>query len=128
MSVVLPTFVGSASSSWQLADWLTPSWSSQPATGGRATITCDQLDNDELWLIEHAVVSCTSSTDTRVRWYDSGVDVQRLRDGSDSGNFDVADWPRGLVLRPSTQLVVEWTGASNGAVGTLTLQVQQLRR
>ena len=127
-STTLPTYVGTASASWQLVDWQLPTWTSQPATGGRATIECPQLAPDELWLIDRAVAYCSSTTATRLRLYDSAVDPSRLPSGSASGNFDEADYPAGLVLRPSTSLIAQWTGCSDGALATLTLQVRQLRR
>jgi hypothetical protein len=128
VTTVLPTYVGSAATSWQLVDWQTPSWSSQPAAAGVARIDCDQLDSDELWLIDRAVVSCSSTAKTTLRLYDSGVDVLRLISGSSAGNFDEADYPGALVLRPSSQLVAVWSNADAGAVATLRLQVRQLRR
>jgi hypothetical protein len=128
VNTLLPTFVGT-SSSWQLVDpALTPSWSSQPAAGGVARIDCGQLPEGELWLIDRAVVTCTSSTKTALRLYDSAVDNQRLISGSAAGNFDEADYPAGLALRPSSALIAVWSNAADGSIATLRLQARQLRR
>ena len=128
MTTALPTYVGT-SSSWQLVDpGLAPSWTSQPAAGGVATIQTEQLRDDELWIIDRAVGTCTSTSKTTLRLYDSGVDVGRLLDGTAAGNLAVAEYPAGLVLRPSSCLVAQWQNASAGAVATLRLQVRQLRR
>jgi hypothetical protein len=59
-----------------------------------------QLDPDELWLVDHAVIACTSTTPTAVRLYADSIDPLYLLDGSSAGGFDVADWPNGLQLRP----------------------------
>lgn len=116
-------------SQWALADYVTLQKRSTPAAAdGLCTIVLDQLDDNELWLIDHAVVSCTSSVFTTLRFYAAAVTDLNLLDGSSSGNFDVADWPNGLQLQPTSSLIVQWSGASTGAVGTLTLQARSLRR
>jgi hypothetical protein len=125
--VLVPTFIGGASS-WSVADWLEKEATSDPATGGLATITFPQLASDERWLIERAVCYCDSSTATTLRLYRSGLAPTALRSGSDTGNFDEADYPRGLVLFEGSQLIAQWSGASTGARGVLTLQVQKLVR
>ena len=129
MSIAVPVSAGPAMRSWQNSDWIVRSGSSSPAGAeGRAVLTLDALADDELWLIDHATVQCSSITPTSVRWYDSSAAPGQLIDGSGSGNFDVADWPSGLVLRPSTSLVVVWSSCSPGAVGSIRLQARQLRK
>lgn len=103
-------------------------FASAPHTGsGPLVIECPQLDPSEMWLIDHAVVACTSTAPTEVRWYESQLDARYLLDGSAEGNFDVADWPAGLQVSPSRSLLVAWEGADVGAVGYVTLQVRVLR-
>jgi len=125
----LPTPLGSASG-WQLADYLDLSLVSQPAdASGTAIATGRQLDLSELWLIDHMVCSCpTSSPNTALRLYSGQIGAGFLLDGSDSGSFDVADWPNGLQLQPTRQLVAVWTGCTPGDRGSLTLQARALRR
>jgi hypothetical protein len=123
----LPVSVGSAAG-WQLSDYRELTIVSQPAAAGSATAYGPQLDVAELWLIDHAVCSCTSAAQTDLRLYGGQVSPGSLLDGSASGNFDVSDWPNGLQLQPTRQLVAVWTGADAGSVGTLTLQCRVLRR
>lgn len=108
---------------WQLFDQLDRT-AATPAAGsdGTATVALPQLDGATYWQLSHMVVSCTSTTPTAVRFYLDSPIPGYLRDGSDQGNFDVADWPMGLYVPPSRALVAQWTSATPGAVGTLTVQ------
>ena len=125
--VTLPRQIGGSAIGWALVDYASVS-ADAPASGGTAVAQFAQLDPDELWLIDHAVVACDSSTPTSVRWYSGQATADHLLDGSDSGNFDVGDWPAGLQLVPGSSLLVVWSGASAGAVGTITVQARVLRR
>jgi hypothetical protein len=99
-----------------------------PAAGGLATAEARQLEDGELWVIDRAVVSCSSLTRTTLRLYESAADPGRYLSGSSAGNFDEADYPAGLQIPPSTSLLAVWAGASDGARGTLALQGRILRR
>ncbi len=125
--VALPV-AQSAAASWQLLDFLNVQLRSDPAAGGQAALDAGQLDPDEMWLLDHMVVSCNSTSRTTLRLYESVVDPLRILDGSSTGNFDVADWPAGLQLRPSTSLLAVWVGASDGARGVITLQGRRMVR
>lgn len=125
--VTLPVYTGSATA-WQLVDFLNVQLRSDPAAGGRASIDAGQLDPDEMWLVDHMVVWCDSAPATTVRLYESMADPLRLLDGSRTGNFDVADWPSGLQVRPSTSLLAVWEGAGQGSRGVLTLQGRRMVR
>lgn len=128
MTVPVPTTLPSTSG-WQVADWLDRSFSSAPAgADGLATITLPQLPSNERWQLTHAVVSCTSTSTTQARHYLDGVAPAALRDGSNSGNFDVGDWPMGLWIPPGRALVTQWSGCSSGAVATLNVQAVILRQ
>lgn len=128
MTIPLPSSLP-VSSSWGVVDWLDRSWSSGPAgTDGVALITLPPLPDFERWQLSHMVVSCTSSTASRVRFYLDGVSDVALREGSDKGNFDVGDWPMGLWVPPGRSLLARWTGCSAGAVATLAVQATILRR
>jgi hypothetical protein len=127
LSFTLPT-----SSQWQLMDWTDPVKKSPAAVGGTMQVQFDDLGFDELWLIERAVIQCDSTTDTKLRLYASSATPENLLSGSDSdasvGNFDEAEYPRGLLLRPSRSLLAVWTGASAGSHGTIRLQAQVFRK
>jgi len=127
VAIGVPTFMPAATS-WQVVDWMTTTYTSAPAAGGTATIELDQLETGEMWLVDHMVAQCTSSTATVMRLYADSVAPRYLRDGTDTGNFDVADWPAGLLVRPSSSLIAQWTGASDGALATLTLQARVMRQ
>jgi hypothetical protein len=127
MAVVLPTSLPAAAG-WALADWLPLQVQSKPAADGVATIEFPQLDPDEQWLIDRLVVTCTSTTATVLRLYDSVVTLGRLLDTTSSGNLNTADYPAGLLVRPASVLIAQWTGASPAAVGAVTLQARVMRR
>lgn len=131
MTVVLPTSV-SAAGSWQLSDWTDPVLTSAAAAAGTMQVEFPQLDVEELWLIDRAIIQCTSSTDTKLRLYAGVAVAPNLLSGSDSdastGNFDEAEYPQGLLLRPGQLLLAVWTGASDGARGTIRLQARVYRR
>lgn len=127
MPLVLPRQVDGSASGWALRDFVQLIASTDPAAGGTAVLEFPQLDPDEMLLVDHAVVLCTSTTPSSVRLYTGAVDPLRILDGSAAGNFDVADWD-GLQLHPSTTLIVQWSGCSPGAVGTITIQARSMRR
>lgn len=126
MTLILPQPVPAAAG-WQLADFrprvvLT----SPPAAGGKARAEGPQLGVDELWLIDHMVCSITAPG--QLRLYDSQEGPGFLLDGTETGSFDVADWPTGLQLAPSGFLLAVWTGVPDGAVGTIAAQVRVMRQ
>lgn len=124
----LPYALPAGGTSWAVADRRRVSISSDPAAGGTARAAGQQLDLSELWLVDRAVVSCDSTTPTRVRFYASQVAPAALLSGSSSGNFDEAEYPPdGLLLQPGEELLAVWSNASDGARGTAVLQVRVLR-
>jgi hypothetical protein len=125
--VTLPTST-SAAAGWQVVDFLRLALRTAPAAGGQASLDAGQLDPEELWLLDHAVIQCDSTSKTTLRLYDSAPEPLRILDGSSAGNFSVADWPNGLQVAPGGSLVAVWVGASAGARGVLTVQGRVLRR
>lgn len=126
MSVQLPQSIA-ATSGWQLIDWLDQDYASPPALGGIATITLPQLDSNTRWQLTHMVASCPSGAATVMRLYLDSPSPRSFRDGTDTGNFDVADWAMGLMVPPSRGLVAVWFGCNDGDIATLTLQANILR-
>ncbi len=126
MGVTLPYQLPVAGG-WSLVDFRELQATSDHAADGVAIATLPAVPPDELWIVDHAVVACSSTTDTEARWYNDAPDPRNLLDGTSRGNFDVADWPAGLRLQPSRTLVCVWAGASVGAVGTLTVQLRVMR-
>jgi hypothetical protein len=123
--LVLPTYSGGAAN-WSFVDWIDVRRQTAPAAGGVADLQLDQLEPDEMWLLDHAVIQ--GGAGSVVRLYDSTVDPTALLDGSDQGAFDVAEWPNGLRLGPARWLAARWSFMPDGAVGTLSLQARQFRR
>jgi hypothetical protein len=128
--VTLPLPVPLAvTSGWEVVDWLDRAYPSDPAdANGNATVQLSPLADNERWQLSHAVIRCTSTTVTQLRLYLDSISDNGLRDGSDKGNFDVADWAMGLWVPPGRALLARWTGCSAGAVATITLQATILRR
>jgi hypothetical protein len=128
VTVPLPTTLPVVSG-WQLVDWLDRSWSSNPAGGdGIALITLPALADNERWQLTHVVAGCTSTSTTQMRLYLDTVSNAGLRDGTSSGNFDVADWAMGLWVPPGRSLLARWAGCSTGSAATLNLQAAIYRR
>lgn len=119
-----------SSAGWTFAGYADPApvLVTAPAAGGRAVATGPQLDPGVQWLIDRAVASCTSTTPTSLRVYDTQESPAFLSDGTDSGNMDVTEYPgSGLWLGQTRQLLAVWAGASANSVGTLRLQVRVYR-
>lgn len=128
MTVPVPTALPSTSS-WSAVDWLDKTYTSEPAAAdGTAQITLPALPDTDRWQLTHMVAGCTSAGASQMRLYIDDVADQNLRDGTSSGNFDVADWPMGLWIPPSRSLVAAWTSCDPGSVATLTLQAVIYRR
>jgi hypothetical protein len=119
----LPTAAG-----WQFMGWRRFTARTPAAAGGTASVALDQLGTDELWLIDRAVSTCTSAASSSVRHYDTSAAPSRLLSGSNSGNYDEAEYPAGLLLESGSQLLTVWTGATDGAVGTVNVQVRRYQR
>lgn len=123
LPVQLPAFAG-----WQLVDYRQAGLTTEPAAAGACQGLLAQVPTDQLWIVDHAVAYCTSATSTVLRMYSDAAQPQYLLDGTDDGNFDVADWPNGLQLVPGRSLLAVWSGAADGAVGTLTVQMRVMQR
>lgn len=115
-------------SSWALTEYRTRSVSANADASGVAQVDFGQLRDDEVWLIDHAVVICSSSTPTQLRWYTGSVSPYNLVDGSSAGDFDVADWNAGLQIPTSSTLIAQWTGCTPGALAVCSIQFRVLRR
>lgn len=115
-------------SSWGLVDWLDRTYTGTADATGVAEIDLPQLPDNERWQLTHMVAGCASTAATSMRLYLGQVANGTLRDGTASGNFDVADWPMGLMVPPGQVLIARWTGCNPGDAVFLTLQANVLRR
>jgi hypothetical protein len=127
VTIPLPTSISTASQ-WEIVGWRRFSAKSPAAVGSSCTALLPQLSSGEMWLVDRAVVTCTSAAATSVRLYDSSPDPNRLLSGSNSGNFDEADYPAGLLVESGSQLIAVWSNATAGAVGTINVQARVLRQ
>jgi hypothetical protein len=127
VSLQLPAPLPSGAGSWVVTDYRPLTLTSAPAQDGTALAVAPQLELGELWLVDRAVVSCTSTTESVARVYENAAAPGFLLSGTASGNFDEADYPTGMLVQSGGQLLIVWTQASDGAVGTARLQVRVLR-
>jgi hypothetical protein len=74
------------------------------------------------------VVQCASAASSTVRLYDGSVAPANLLDGASVGNLNSNDFPNGLLIRETSALVVQWTGATTGARADLSAQVRVMTR
>jgi len=95
---------------------------------GIVTVTFDPVGAGLYWRIERIRVQTTSTTTTTALVYVGDVSAQNLRDGSIAGNSDNADYSSPLVVPPSRQLQIVWSGMSLGAVATAIVQHQLVER
>jgi hypothetical protein len=128
-SFVLPAQVaGAGATGWGFSDWSQVRLSATADASGVATVTCPQVDPSTQWLVDRLVVQSTSTASASVKLYDSTVAPASVLDGTATGNLNSADYPQGLLIRPAASLIAQWTGATPGAVCTLTAQVRIFRR
>lgn len=114
---------------WVLSDFLRRTITSPPAPAGQSAVAQgEQLQADVMWLIDHLVSYSTSTKQTTLRLYSGQVGPGFLLDGTEAGNFNVADWPNGLQLEPASSLVAVWSGSTAGTVGTVVVQGRVMRR
>jgi hypothetical protein len=86
------------------------------------------VPQDEIWMVERAVVKCNSTTATAAFFYVNDVDDRNYLDGTRVGNFDVCDNASPLMLRGGDRFLCQWSGASAGAIGWARLQLRILKQ
>lgn len=119
----------SAPANWAVWDYdKRPARSATGAAGGTCQAQLPAVPDNELWFVDRLVVECDSTTSTVAKVYSSTIDSDGIEDGTLTGNFDVADNAAPILLKPTEQLTVVWTGASNGAIGKFRAQVTIMRK
>jgi hypothetical protein len=82
--------------------------------------------------VERIVVTCTSSIQTSCRIYAApdarSITGSNLKDGTSTGNFDVADDAAPVFVDSNECFIAQWSGASVGAIGTVAIQYQYVKR
>jgi hypothetical protein len=118
-----------APASWAVWDYDKRSArSTKGATGGSCTAQLPAVPDNELWFVDRLRVSCTSTASTVAKVYSSTLDDDGIEDGTLTGNFDVADNAAPILLKPTEQLTVVWTGATDGAIGRFRAQITVMRK
>lgn len=123
--MLLPT-ADPAVSRWNVWDYVKKTAQSPtPAAGGSCLAQLPVVPDGELWFVDRLRVLCNSTSNTLAYVYSGTIDADSttVEDGTLTGNFDVADNASGLLLVTGEQLTVQWTGASNGAIGRLRAQL-----
>jgi len=128
VSITVPQPIGEAAQ-WQTTDYGDASAkSAAAAANGRCTVQLAVVPENELWLVDRIVVTCTSTSTTQCVIYEDLEDPQRALEYTRSGNLDVADESSPIHLDAGTSLYAVWTGASVGATATLRAQWAVLRK
>lgn len=100
---------------------------------GVATVEFPAIDSQYLWRIERMTTYCApapaAGSAAAILVYEGpSMTPTRIRDGSASPGFDVADQHAPITLQPSSQLVVQWTDMPPGTVCSVSVQYQLWRR
>lgn len=118
-----------------VVDYLTRTKTTEPTVvgeeegaTGRCEATIEAVPPDQFWLVDRMTVTCTSSTETEARVYRGEERDANLVDGTVAGNLDIADEAQPILVEAGEELRCVWTGASDGAVGTFTVQVRVVER
>ena len=98
------------------------------AAGGTCLAQLPAVPDNELWFVDRLRVSCDSTTETVGEVYTSTLDADGLEDGTLTGNFDVADNAAPILVKPTEQLTIVWTGATDGAIGRFRAQITIMRK
>ncbi len=80
-----------------------------------------------LILVERIIVTTDSVLNTTCSFYVGEIDPKNLTDRTFDGNGDVADEFNNPRLQPNQTLRARWTGATPGALCTVSIWYQQAR-
>lgn len=129
----VPAYVGNGNG-WQFSDYQRASGQTVADSTGAGTVALDPVDAGQLWQVTRAVISASNAAaGCSCRLYvtsgTSGPAQTNLNSGTNSGNFDEADYPGdGLPILEGEQLQAVWTAALPGALLNLTIVYRLLTR
>lgn len=86
------------------------------------------VDPGTFWLLERITVTTTATGPTRAMVYAGGISPINFLDGTERGNFDVADNASPILVDSNTALTIQWSGVELGAVATARIQYQIVAR
>lgn len=96
--------------------------SNPAAADGICDAVFDTVPTGHMWLVERVNINNTSTVATAAVLYVGAPVPANQVDMSNSGVGDVADEVNPIRVPGGLQLRVRWTGASLGAVGTVSIQ------
>jgi hypothetical protein len=114
---------------WTVVDFAVLRRNSQPAEQTDATleISFPAPAGGQLWRVEQIAVLCTSSTPTALYVYDQTPPGPAPAGGTVKGDLTFATFDPPLTIRTGNQLVLQWKGASKGAIAYARVQFQILQ-
>ncbi|MCW2754665.1 MAG: hypothetical protein JWQ32_2076 [Marmoricola sp.] len=120
----------SPSDQWVLNDYKQVVGTSPAApASGITQLTFGPVPDNQMWLLDRITVSCNSAAVTTCTLYlDIASDPLHALDYTPSGNYDVADEAAAIQIPTNSSLIVQWTGATPGAVGNARAQLRVLLR
>lgn len=91
---------------------------------GVATIEWEAPDTGYFYRLERATTYLTgnSTTSPAVALYEGSVLPIRIRDGSTSPEFDIADQNSPITIHPTMPVIMQWTGLTPGAKAYASIQ------
>lgn len=95
---------------------------SNGATGGIAEVRMEALQQGYAGLIERLSIQTDSSSTTSCAIYIGDSRPRHLRDYTDQGDLNVAEYPAPIYLPGGQALIIRWQGASAGAKGIAHVQ------
>lgn len=121
---------GAAGSGWASVDVISIAMAGVADGAGGATLQFPEVNAGERWQVQRAVAACSIRTpQPRLRLYAGDPTDQRtLRSGTNAATYDEAEYPLGLWLFETEQLLAVFTGATAGSTVSLHVQYQLWRR
>jgi hypothetical protein len=99
---------------------------------GTATVEFDPVDSPFLWRIERMTTYLSDQNPPAgaacLVYEGPSLKPLRIRDGSLSAAFDIADESSPITLQSTSQLVIQWTGLTPGTKAYASVQYQLWRR
>lgn len=92
---------------------------------GVAVVNLGASPLESWWLVGRLLVRSNSAAASEVQVFVGEITDTNEEDATPSGNGDVADYPRGLYVAGSAELIVRWTGATAGARCYASAQVEE---
>lgn len=93
------------------------------AADGTAVAAFPVVEAGTYWLVDRVVI-IGAGGGTAYLYDDPTLPAEGLLDGTSAGDFDVSEYPRGLLIDETRTLVAHWSGATPGNTATIRAQVR----